>query len=185
MEHLINKAKSGDTEAYLELFQIYENDIYRMAFSYTSNKDDALDIVQETAFRSFKSIKKVKHAHYFKTWLLKIAINVAIDLLNKEKRIMNSEYHDSMNSCSSDKEIYSLEKTVVEKITLENLLQKLNTEEKTIVFLRFYHDLSFKNISELMNLSLSTVKSLFYRSLKKLNSLEGEDDSEQNIRRTK
>lgn len=185
MKHLIKKAQSGDAEAYLELFQIYEKDIYRMAFSYSKNKNDALDIVQETAFRSFKSIKKVKQVDYFKTWLLKITINVAIDLLNKEKRITNLQYQDPINFYSNDDEINYLENTVIEKITMENLLEKLSIEEKTIVILRFYHDLSLKSISEVMNLSLSTVKSLLYRTLKKLNTEEGGKNNEQIIRRTK
>lgn len=77
----MKKAQKGNDEAFLKLFQEYEKDIYRTAFVYVKNQEDALDIVQETAYRSFKSIKDLKEPKYFKTWLIRIAISCAIDIL--------------------------------------------------------------------------------------------------------
>lgn len=58
--NLIKKAKNGDGEAYLSLFQNYEADIYRMAFLYINNKEDTLDVVQEKAYQSFKSLPTLR-----------------------------------------------------------------------------------------------------------------------------
>ena len=77
MLNLIKKAQKGNDKAFLTLFQQYEQDIYRTAFVYVKNQSDALDVVQETAYRSFKSIKDLKEPKYFKTWLIRIAISCA------------------------------------------------------------------------------------------------------------
>src|SRR5690606_39568736 len=68
----------------------------RTAFVYVKNQNDALDVVQETAYRAFKSIKNLKEPVYFKTWLFKIAINCAIDIIQKQKKIipLKPEFED-------------------------------------------------------------------------------------------
>lgn len=52
----VRKAQRGNDKAFLKLFQQYEEDLYRIAYVYVKNKDDALDVVQETAYLSFKKI---------------------------------------------------------------------------------------------------------------------------------
>jgi RNA polymerase sigma-70 factor (ECF subfamily) len=84
---LIDKAKKkGNDKAFIKLFQQYEADIFRTAFMYVKNQNDTLDVVQETAYRSFKSIGNLKEPKYFKTWLIKIAISCALDMLRKQKK---------------------------------------------------------------------------------------------------
>ncbi len=85
----MKKAQSGDDEAFLELFQEYENVIYRMAYVYVKNQADALDVVQEVAYRSFKNIKTLNKPEFFKTWLIKIAISCSIDCINKNKKVVH------------------------------------------------------------------------------------------------
>ena len=60
LERLVKKAQKGNDQAYLMLFQQYEADIYRMAYVYVKNKDNALDVVQEVAYQSFKTITTLK-----------------------------------------------------------------------------------------------------------------------------
>ncbi|WP_233005482.1 RNA polymerase sigma factor [Exiguobacterium aurantiacum] len=184
MEELIRKAQSGDTEAYYELFQMYEQDIYKIAYSYFNNKNDALDIVQETAYRSFKSIKKMKHLDNFKSWLIKIAVNASMDLFKKHGKTVAIEIN-LKSSSSSESDFNNLEKEVLEKITIEYLLRELGPEEKTIILLRFYQDLSLNSISETTQLPISTVKSLLYRALKKLNKFKGGECDEQVSKRAR
>ncbi|BAK16228.1 DNA-directed RNA polymerase specialized sigma subunit, sigma24 homolog [Solibacillus silvestris StLB046] len=82
---LVKKAQKGNDKAYLELFQKYEADIYRMAYVYVKNKNDALDVVQEVAYQSFKNISTLNKPEYFKTWLMKITINCSLTVINKNK----------------------------------------------------------------------------------------------------
>ncbi|WP_438823753.1 sigma factor [Bacillus sp. JJ1764] len=64
-----------------------------MAFTYVKNQNDALDVVQETAYRSFKNINTLKNPEFFKTWLIKIAINCAIELVRKNKKVIELKPH--------------------------------------------------------------------------------------------
>lgn len=79
----MKKAQKGNDKAFLNIFQQYEEDIYRMAFLYVKNQEDALDVVQEVAYKSFKKIHTLKKPEYFKTWLMKITINCAVSIVKK------------------------------------------------------------------------------------------------------
>ena len=59
IKRLFKKAQNGDDEAFLKLFQTYEKEVYRIAYIYVKNEEDALDIVQETAYRSFKNFNSL------------------------------------------------------------------------------------------------------------------------------
>ncbi len=65
ISNLIKQAIQGDDEAFILIFQQYEEDIYRMAYVYVKNQSDALDIVQDVAYQSFKKINTLKNPDYF------------------------------------------------------------------------------------------------------------------------
>ncbi|WP_026906057.1 sigma-70 family RNA polymerase sigma factor [Paucisalibacillus globulus] len=170
MQELVKKAQKGNVEAFLTLFQMYEEDIYRMAFIYVKNQSDALDVVQETAYRSFKTIKKLKEPKYFKTWLIRIAINCSLDLLKKQCKI--THLHPGFEE--------NIPEEIIEDIDLEvavqDLIEYLNAEEKSVVILRFFEEFTFKEISETLEIPLGTAKTILYRALAKLrNNLRGGD----------
>lgn len=156
----------------MRLFQEYEEDIYRMAYVYVKNKDDALDVVQEVAYRSFKKIDTLIKPEYFKTWLIKITINCALNLIKKDKKVvqLKPEFEEFMGSEDED---------IPLSLSLQDLIDALQEEEKSVVLLRFYHNHTFKEISELLDMPLGTAKSVLYRALKKLRKeMEGEGFNE-------
>lgn len=162
MANWLKRARKGDSEAYAEQFRLYEADIYRMAYVYVKNQQDALDVVQETAYRSCKSLATLKEASYFKTWLIRIAIRVSIDLLRERGR----------------KPTIPLENVAVEpqareddiplSLTLQDLLATLTEEEKDIILLRFYQDCTIKETADVLQIPLGTAKTVLYRALHKL-----------------
>ncbi|MEK4538219.1 sigma-70 family RNA polymerase sigma factor [Peribacillus sp. FSL K6-1552] len=158
---LVKKAQKGDDKAFLKLFQQYEEDIYRMAYVYVKNESDALDVVQEVAYRSFKKIETLKYPEYFKTWLIKIAITCSIDLVRKNKNVvqLKPEYDECISFEDED---------IPLSITLQELLDQLNEDEKSIVILKFYEGYSFKEIADLLNMPIGSAKSVLYRALGKL-----------------
>ncbi|MDQ0231398.1 RNA polymerase sigma factor [Metabacillus malikii] len=158
---LVKKAKKGDSKAFLKLYQQYEQDIYRMAFVYVKNKDDALDVVQEVAYRSFKSIGSLQKTEYLKTWLLKITIRCAIDCLNKTNKIVPLKPENEPIFLSDDQHIPL-------SLSLQELIEKLSPDEKSIVLLKYYEDYTFSEIAEILHIPLGTAKSILYRALQKL-----------------
>lgn len=158
---LVKKAQKGDDKAFLKLFQKYEEDIYRMAYVYVRNEADALDVVQEVAYRSFKKIETLNKPEYFKTWLIKITISCALNLIKKNKKVvpLKPEHEEHMGAEDED---------VPLNLTLKDLIDKLKAEEKSVVLLRFYQNHTFQEIAEILDMPLGTAKSVLYRALKKL-----------------
>ncbi len=158
---LVKKAQKGNDKAFLKLFQQFEEDIYRMAFVYVKNKDDALDVVQEVAYQSFKKIDTLKNPEYFKTWLMKITINYAINILRKNKKVVQLKPDFEVFIGTEDKDLLLT-------ISLKELIDVLQEDEKSVILLRFYHDRTLKEISEILDIPLGTAKSILYRALHKL-----------------
>ncbi|WP_319799500.1 sigma-70 family RNA polymerase sigma factor [Jeotgalibacillus aurantiacus] len=156
------KAKKGDDKAFLKLFQEYEKEIYRIAYIYVKNENDALDVVQEVAYRSFKKIDTLKNPEFFKTWLLKIAITCSIDLVRKNKRVvqLNPQYEETLQDTGVN--------DISLSITLQYMIDQLNEDEKSMVILRYYEGYSFKEIADLLDIPLGTAKTIFYRAIRKL-----------------
>ncbi|MDF1998057.1 sigma-70 family RNA polymerase sigma factor, partial [Peribacillus frigoritolerans] len=153
MIRLVKKAQKGNDKAFLKLYQQFEEDIYRLAYVYVKNKDDALDVVQEVAYQSFKKIDTLKKPEYFKTWLMKITINCAINVIRKNKKVvlLKSDFEALMGTEEED---------LLLSLSLQELMDFLQEDEKSVILLRFYHDHTLKEISEILEIPLGTAKSV-------------------------
>jgi RNA polymerase sigma-70 factor, ECF subfamily len=160
-KRLVKKAQKGDDKAFLKLFQQYETDIYRMAYVYVKHKYDALDIVQEVAYQSFKNIDTLRNPEYFKTWLMKITINCSLNVVEKNKKVIQLLEFEKLIGSKEDGDL-SL------AISLQEVIDTLQEDEKSIILLKYYHDHTLKEIAEILDKPLGTAKTLLYRSLKKL-----------------
>lgn len=158
---LVEKAIQGDNESFDALIQSKRDSIYKVAYSYVNNTEHALDIMQEVIYKALVSIKSLNSPEYFNTWLTRITINCSINYLNKSKKVISiDEKHiKDMTVCSKNAE---------EIMDLHEALNKLDTKYKTIVILKYFEDLTLKDISDMLKLPLSTVKTHLYRGLEKL-----------------
>jgi RNA polymerase sigma-70 factor (ECF subfamily) len=166
--------KKGDQQKrkfFLELFQKYEKDIYRIVFAYVKNKEDALDVVQETAYRAYKKFHALKEKEQFKSWMISIAIHSAIDLLRERKKVTyltqtNEDQIRFLNRSEKDLALSLSLKDVMETI--------LSDDEKAVLLLKYYQEYTFKEISTIIDTPESTVKSMVYRALEKIRNNYGE-----------
>ena len=156
---LLKKAQKDDDEAYVTLLATYEADLYRFIYTQCGNVEDTLDVVQEVAYRSFKYIHTVKEPAFFKTWLFRIAINASNDLFKKRTKF---ELLDDTYSEDSFQQLFDL------KFTLQAVMTYLTPIEKQVVYLKYYEELTFQQISDILQVKLGTVKSILYRALSKL-----------------
>lgn len=169
IEDLVHKAQLGDHHAYITLFQQYERELYRTAFVYVNNQQDALDVIQETAYRSFKLIATLREPKYFKTWLIRICITCAIDLLRKRKKVVHLK-PEHMDFVVSNEDY-----DVPLSISLKQLIEQLDEDERSVILLRFYHDFTIKEIAEVLQIPLGTSKTILYRALHKLRKVVKEE----------
>jgi len=133
-----------------------------MAFIYVKNANDALDVVQETAYKSFKTISKLKEPRYFKTWLIRIAIHSSIDLLRQRKKVLHLFPRVEETLFVEEEEHISL------TVSLYDLLNLLSEEEKSVVMLKYYQEYTLREIADILNIPVGTAKTILYRSLKKM-----------------
>lgn len=139
---------------------------YRLAYSYLKNKEDALDAVQTAVCRALEKQDSLREAEALRTWFYRILVNACTDQLRQRKREFSMP-SDRLDTGSYDAPF-------PEDGSLAQRVDALPAEIGTIVKLRFYEELSLKEISAVTNLNLSTVKSRLYTGLKKLQlSLKG------------
>ncbi|MGM8216429.1 sigma-70 family RNA polymerase sigma factor [Bacillaceae bacterium W0354] len=168
--NLVKKAIKGNEKAFELLIKQESSKLYRTAFLYVGNKEDALDVVQETVYKAYKSIHSLKNPQYFSTWIVKILIRTAYRILKKNKKLSFIDY-ESLDILQDDNvnEIH-------QSIDLAEALNILNKKHKTAIILFYYHDLPTHMIATMMDKPEGTVKSYLRRAkieLKKI--LEGEN----------
>ena len=145
------------------LTEIYER-YYRLAYSYMRNEDDALDVVQESAYRAIRDCRKVRNKDYLSTWIYRIVVNTALDMLRRKKKETTTE---ELPEIPVEDQYRDLE--------LRTVLNQLDDKSRTIILLRYFEDLKLEDIADIVGDNLNTVKARLYRSLKKLRlNLEAE-----------
>lgn len=139
-----------------QIMEHYES-LYRLAYSYVKQEQDAMDIVQESAYKALKSHGSVREPEYIKTWLYRIVVNTAIDFLRKRQKetIGIEDYQPFTEDSYGDSDLLEA-------------LKILEPKERTVLILRYFEDRKLTEIAEILNENLNTVKSMLYRSLKKL-----------------
>ena len=130
---------------------------YRLAYSYVHNEADALDIVQEAAYKAILKSDSLKEPQYVETWVYRIVVNEACSFLRNRKESADVE------------EIQAASEDIYENIDLKRAI-----ENRAIVVLRFFEDRQLEEIAKILDENLNTVKSRLYRVMKKLRlNLEG------------
>lgn len=137
----------------LENYQKY----YRLAYSYVHNEDDAMDIVQEGAYKAILHAASLQKKEFVGTWLYRIMMNEAVNFIRKNRREY-TEVEESMVITDDKYEDFDLRKAI----------DALPEEERVIIILRFFEDLTIEQVANILDLNISTVKSRLYRILDKL-----------------
>ncbi len=164
----VQKAKKGNNKAFQELIEEEKVKLYKMAYIYMKNEDDALEVFQETVYKAFISIKGLKDERYFSTWLTRILINTAVDLLNKKKRVIPMERDILENKVQS----YTPRER---NFDLLEAIHELDEKYKSVLVLRFYKDYSVKQIAEILDCPEGTVKTNIHRGIQRLREKMKED----------
>lgn len=169
---LIKRFNNGNKQAFEELIQRYQHKVYNTTFRMLGNHDDALDMAQESFIRVFKSLDKFKGKSSFSTWLFSITTNICRDELRKRKRNLetvsistNKRITEQFTEETNEKQ--SPEKISISRelsITIQKKVDQLPSEQKIVFVLREFQGLSYKEISDVLDISMGTVKSRLSRA---------------------
>jgi RNA polymerase sigma-70 factor (ECF subfamily) len=163
----IAKAKSGDKEAFSNLVEKYHRPVFSVCYRMLGTATAAEDAAQEAFIRAYKALDRYDPERSFATWLLSIASNYSIDQIRKRKVTilsMDSEKHAWLAPPDPGP---SPEKVALEKekqALVQSILSELSETDRAAIVLQFWHDYSYEEIAETLDLSPSAVKSRLFRA---------------------
>lgn len=160
MMKLLSSSKNSKEKVLKDYIVQNKDSFYRIAYSYTKNEDDALDVVHEAICKSLSKINKLKDINNIKSWFYKILANTAIDYIRKNKKYIYLENNELV-----DRQVYN---DTYEDIDLHRALNILSDEYKTIIILRYFEDMKIEDIANILDENVNTIKTRLYSALRKL-----------------
>ncbi|OLN31746.1 sigma-70 family RNA polymerase sigma factor [Desulfosporosinus metallidurans] len=165
--NIVTKLKSGDQQAFEELYELTHNKVYFLALKMVRNHENALDIVQEIYISVYKSIDKLINPEVFNAWLSKIVVNKCKDFLGKKKDVLlpeKEEYEDNdASEAIEDTSDDFIPHEVLDKSETRNmimaLIDNLPEAQRTTLLLHYYQGLNVEEIAAIMECPAATVKS--------------------------
>lgn len=165
----VKKAIRGDDEAFEYIINNCKERLYRTAFAYVKNEEQALDVVQETVYKAYVSIEKLKNPEYFNTWITRILINNALTVIKKNSKVVYLDNNELINN------IIANEANSDEKIYIWQALEQLELKHREVIVLKYFDDLTVTEIARVLDCPVGTVKTYLNKGLKKLREFVGKD----------
>jgi len=166
---LVEKIKNNERTAFKTFYEIYKDMIYSVCYRILNNKQDADDATQDVFVKAIRSIQKFRGDAKLSTWLYQIAVNTSLNYARRKKLVMwlsldflmgKEEYHLDNSKARPDLE---MEKNESEAL-VQHAIHSLPARQRTAVILQKYQGLSYKEIADVMETSLSAVESLLHHA---------------------
>lgn len=152
-----NENKVND-ERLLSLIEVDKERLYRIAYAHVKNEDDAKEIVQESVYKAFLNIKKLKDVDSFQGWITRILVNTSMDFIKKIKKFTLVGEETLLNYPSKENNY----------LELYEAIDTLQGMDKTVIILKYFEDYRIKDIGSILKISESKVKNHIHGGLKKL-----------------
>lgn len=173
-EQVVERALSGEPEAFSEIVRRWERRIFALSFGMLGREEDARDATQETFLAAFRSLRAFRGEAKVSSWLHRIAVNQCITRQRRAKVRGETALEDEAErnatvfampaDASPARTVESLERSVAVKRAVSSLPPDL----RQVVVMKEFEELTFQEISEALELPLSTVKSRLYTALRQL-----------------
>jgi len=177
LNRIVKSCQKGDNEAFSELVDIFSTSLYGYFYRLTGNTETSNDLLSEIFIKLVQKIDTFKGGS-FKKWLFTIASNIFYDFLRFRYRQKN--LIDGKTATLGDSQQH-IDSTSDLKDELDHYLAKLDTDTAEILMLRFYGELSFKELAELRSEPIGTTLSKVHRGLKKMRKLMEDDNAHQSL----
>ena len=169
---IIEKVLAGDSNAFGELVEAYQDKVYNLALRMCGNADDAFDLAQDAFFRAWRGLSGFQFESAFSTWLFRLTSNVCLDWLRAKKRrptvsltTLDDEGEEvQMEIRDPGKSPEELLLAAEDRAAVTRAMNELPVEFREILTLRAIDDLSYTEIAEILHLREGTVKSRLSRA---------------------
>ena len=161
-QELVKKYINGDNKSFEILLHRHKNRVFAFIMSKIKNKDLSEDIFQDTYVKVVNSLQKGKYNEEgkFLPWVMRIAHNLVIDHFRRQKKMQMVRSNNDFNifDVIKDNKINADEKLIKDQIfnDLNSLVDKLPKDQKDVLKMRYYEELSFKKIAEHFDISINT-----------------------------
>ncbi len=164
----VNAALEGDQDAFAELLYTFQDAVYNLCYRMLGERMEAEDAAQETFLRAYSNLQRYDPARPFKTWLLAIASNHAIDRIRKRRltwlSIDQEEPGPGLSLSSDDPEPEDVMLTRERSREIQKLLDELSPDYRAAVVLRYWYDYSYTEIADMLDTTESAIKSRLFRA---------------------
>lgn len=168
---LVRLARNGDRQAFEELVDMYKDRIYHLAYRMLNFSTEAEDVVQDTFLRVYMNMDRYDENQKFSTWIYRIATNLCIDRLRKRKpnysldaEMPDGEGADWYSLLPSDQDTPEEEFVLSEtQEQIRKAIQTLPEKYKSVVVLRYLHDMSLQEIGDVLGMPVTTIKTRVHR----------------------
>lgn len=159
----------NNPEAFEELLLQYKSYLYKVAYTYVKDKENALDILQETSFKAWLNIHTLKDEEKFKSWITKILVNTALNYIKKESKVVCIDDENSI--INSENLVSEKSISIEEKLDLYKAIDLLKPKYKTVIILKYFNDMKIEDISYVLDMPANTVKSHLKRAKESLSDI--------------
>lgn len=170
----VSRARGGDSEAFRLLVERHSRPVFKVAYRMTGNEHDADDVVQETFLRAYRQIDRFQERANFGTWLHRIAINCALDLLRARGRHDKHYIHESEDGEmsrsfeASDPQPDRLLLSAEVQQHVAKALERLSGNERTAFMLRHFEGMPVEEIGKTLGIQVNAAKHTIFRAVRKL-----------------
>lgn len=161
---LVRQVLAGTTEAYRDLVKKYQGPVFNVLLRMLHNRDEAEELTQDVFVRAYEYLPRFRFEYRFFSWIYRIAINRALGHLKKKRptagldeiKHLRTEAHDRQND---------------EREHLDMAINKLKTHYKTVIVLKYFEDLSYKEMAVVLDIPEKTVRSRLYEARIRLKAI--------------
>ena len=169
----VSRARAGDSDAFRLLVEQHSRPVFRVAYRMTGNEHDADDVVQETFLRVYRQLDRFQERANFGTWLHRIAINCALDLLRSRGRIDrhyggDPEEAEMTGAASTDPQQDRLLVGAELRDQVAAAMERLSGNERTAFVLRHFEGMPVEEIGKTLGIQVNAAKHTIFRAVRKL-----------------
>lgn len=164
--HIIRMAIAGDIEAFEQIYEALSGFVYSVAIRITRNAEDAQEVTQDVFMKVYRNLKNFQFRSSVRTWVYRIAVTTALNYCrrNSRQREGRVEYDGAAESVSTSHPSSEGETRSDNEMILQELLKRLNPEQKICLILREIEGLRYKEISQILRIPINTVRSRLKRA---------------------
>ena len=164
---LVIETLNGDREAFGRLVEKYERRIFNLAFRICGDYEDAMDVTQTVFVKAFDKLGTFDPSRKFFSWLYRMGVNESLNQIKRQSRIVHVEFDPPSRAPGPEQQIIREESNGL----VQTALKRLGEDQRVVIILRHFVDLSYSQIAEVLGIPEKTVKSRLYSARQRMKEL--------------